>query len=68
MFGNPNIGNSDTTEYTVKSLVGGKKYYFKIRAGNGCMPGSFSNELVVDMSGQKTTSGKTAPKISKKTF
>jgi len=61
LFGNPNIGNSDTTEYTVKSLSGGKKYYFKIRAGNGCMPGSFSNELSVDMGGQKTTGGTVSP-------
>ena len=29
MFGNPNIGNSDTTEYTVKSLVGGKNIILK---------------------------------------
>jgi hypothetical protein len=56
-FGNPNIGNSDTTQYMVKSLLSGGKYYFKIRGGNGCSPGSFSNELMVDMSGQKMTDG-----------
>jgi hypothetical protein len=29
----------------VRGLSGGITYYFKIRAGNGCMPGDFSNEL-----------------------
>jgi len=52
LFGNPNIGNSETTEYTVKSLSGGKKYYFKVRAGNGCMPGDFSNEIMVNLKGE----------------
>lgn len=44
-FGNPNIGGKDTTNYTVYDLSGGTRYYFRVRAGNGCMPGDFSNEL-----------------------
>ena len=44
-YGNPNVGGHDTTSYTVRGLSGGITYYFKVRAGNGCMPGDFSNEL-----------------------
>jgi len=44
-YGNPNVGDKNTTSYTVYGLSGGATYYFKVRAGNGCMPGDFSNEL-----------------------
>ncbi|MBI3577561.1 fibronectin type III domain-containing protein, partial [Candidatus Gottesmanbacteria bacterium] len=44
-YGNPNIGGKGTTSYTVSGLAGGATYYFKVRAGNGCMPGDYSNEL-----------------------
>lgn len=44
-YGNPNVGGPDTTSYTVSELSGGTNYYFKVRAGNGCAPGDFSNEL-----------------------
>lgn len=42
-YGNPNIGGPDTTSYTVNGLSSGTTYYFKIRTGNGCAPGSFSS-------------------------
>lgn len=42
-YGNPYIGDHDTTSYTVQSLNNGTKYYFRIRAGNGCKPGGFSD-------------------------
>ncbi|MEK7534769.1 MAG: lamin tail domain-containing protein [Patescibacteria group bacterium] len=44
-FGNPDIGGRDITSYTVYDLSGGTRYYFRVRAGNGCAPGDFSNEL-----------------------
>lgn len=44
-YGNPNIGDSNTTSYTVNGLSGGATYYFRVRAGNGCNAGPFSNEL-----------------------
>jgi hypothetical protein len=45
LFGNPNVGGKGTTKYTVGGLSGNKTYYFKVRSGNGCTPGDFSNEL-----------------------
>ncbi len=45
IYGNPNVGGSNTTSYTINNLSGGTTYYFVVRAGNGCMPGPFSNEI-----------------------
>jgi hypothetical protein len=50
-YGNPNIGGAGTTSYTVNNLSGGTPYYFVVRAGNGCKPGPFSNELSVTPGG-----------------
>lgn len=47
LYGNPNVGGKDTTSYTVKGLSSGVTYYFKVRAGNNCMPGEYSNEVSV---------------------
>lgn len=55
-FGNPNIGDKNAIIYTVKGLSGNATYYFKVRAGNGCMPGEFSNEVGVKVVGPKTNS------------
>jgi len=45
IYGVPNIGRQGTTSFTVGGLSTGTKYYFAVRAGNGCTPGNFSNEL-----------------------
>lgn len=50
-YGNPNVGGIGTTSYTITNLSGGETYYFKVRAGNGCMPGDFSGELSAVPSG-----------------
>jgi len=42
-YGNPNIGGKLTSNYYISGLSGGITYCFKIRAGNGCKPGGFSN-------------------------
>lgn len=44
-----NVGN--TTSYTVQGLSGGQTYYFVVRAGNGCAPGPFSNEVTTSPAG-----------------
>jgi len=46
-YGNPNVGDSSATSYTVDALSGNTTYYFKVRAGNGCTPGDFSNIVSV---------------------
>ena len=45
IYGVPNIGGQGTTSFTVGGLNTATKYYFVIRAGNGCTPGNYSNEL-----------------------
>ena len=55
LYGNPNVGGSDTTSYTINNLSGGKRYYFQVRAGNGCMPGTYSNELSAVAGGRVIT-------------
>lgn len=44
-YGNPNVGGRGTNSYTVSDLANGTKYYFQVRAGNGCKPGKYSNAL-----------------------
>lgn len=53
-YGNPNVGGKDTVHYTVRGLGGGT-YYFRVRAGNGCTPGDFSNELASSFGGVQLT-------------
>ena len=51
IFGNPNVGNKDTTSYSIQNLSGNTTYYFVVRAGNGCKPGDFSQEVSVFVPG-----------------
>ena len=53
IYGNPNVGN--TTSYTIKGLSGNTTYYFKVRAGNNCMSGDFSEEVSAKTTGGKVT-------------
>lgn len=55
LYGNPEVGDSNTTSYTINNLSGGKNYYFKVRAGNGCMPGDYSNEVIGRLTGGPVT-------------
>lgn len=54
-YGNPNVGGKGTTSYTVGFLANGTTYYFVVRAGNGCAPGSYSNELSAEVGAIITT-------------
>ena len=40
-----NIGGNGTNIYTVNYLNPNTTYYFRVRAGNGCATGSWSNEI-----------------------
>ncbi len=44
-YGLPNIGDRNTTSFTVQGLTNGQKYFFQVRAGNGCRPGDFSDTV-----------------------
>lgn len=44
------IGN--VTTFSVKGLSGGFTYFFKVRGGNDCQPGAYSQELAVKVGGK----------------
>jgi hypothetical protein len=50
-FGVANLGGKETTSYTVKSLSSNTTYYFRVRTGNGCATGDWSNEISVKTKG-----------------
>lgn len=56
LYGNPNVGGKGTTSFTVSHLSGNQTYYFRVRAGNGCMPGDYSNEVSGKAYGANLTS------------
>ncbi len=51
MYGADNIGNENSRSYTVKSLVPGAKYYFRLAAANGCSSSPFSDEVMAQATG-----------------
>lgn len=51
IFGAVNIGGKGIRTYTVESLRPNTTYYFRIRPGNGCAPGPWSNEISAKTSG-----------------
>lgn len=65
-YGYPDVGGKGTTSFTVNQLANGLKYYFWVRAGNGCKPGKFSNKLsaIPGTQGVSTTSAKKMPNLS----
>jgi hypothetical protein len=42
-YGAPNIGDQNTTSYTINDLTPGQRYYFRIKAVNNCEPGDYSD-------------------------
>jgi len=47
IYGSGEFGDKWTSHYTVDGLSPGQTYYLRVRAGNGCKPGAFSNEVKV---------------------
>lgn len=50
IYGVSNFGNSSSRGIKIGSLPSGR-YYFAVRANNGCMPGPFSNEKEASLGG-----------------
>lgn len=46
-YGSQNIGGKGSRSYLVGHLNSNTKYYFRVRASNGCATGSWSNEIAV---------------------
>ena len=52
------LGNTDTAiHHTINALEPNTTYYFKVRSGNGCMPGDWSNNLKATTLYQNNTLG-----------
>lgn len=45
IFSGVNIGQKEISSYIVRNLTPSNTYYFRIRAGNGCATGNWSNEI-----------------------
>jgi len=60
IYGVSNFGDSNSRSIDIKSLPSGK-YYFVVKANNGCMPGAFSNEWPVVVKGRGSLVASYAP-------
>jgi LysM repeat protein len=49
--------SSGVISYTLNSLSSNTTYYIQIRAGNGCMPGRWSNEIKITTTKKSTVGG-----------
>lgn len=49
IYGFPNIGKKGVRTFLVQYLKPRTSYYFRVRAGNGCAPGNWSNEIAVNV-------------------
>lgn len=47
IFGQDNFGKKGVRAYSVQSLMPNTTYYFRVRPGNGCASGPWSNEISV---------------------
>lgn len=54
-YGADNMGGKGTRSYLVSSLSPNTIYYFRVRAGNGCATGPWSNELSTTTKGLVST-------------
>ncbi len=59
-YGATDIGDASTRAYIVKSLAPNTRYWFRVRAGNGCAPGAWSNEMSATT--EPLISGRLTPK------
>ncbi len=59
----PHGPSSGAINYTINELTPNTTYYFQVRAGNGCMPGEWSNQMEV-----KTTVKNGEQKVYYKNF
>lgn len=59
------INGEKNLEYTIGGLEKNQIYYFKVRAFNGCMPGDYSNEMFVKISGNYIKSSTIYMPVSK---
>lgn len=64
------INGKETINYTINALSKNNTYYFRVRAFNNCMPGEFSNELKIKISGnyiQNTSGNSKSYQVKEKT-
>ncbi len=72
IYGLNNFGDKNSTSILIQDLTPNTEYYFRIRGGNGCATGPWSNEItaktqkmmVVPPSGTETAAATSSPQLS----